>query len=348
MQLLARPIVRRYSLHRPLSSPLARCAALQKAGVPSEHHVIPGARHGAPEFNDPKILDMVDAFFRKRLNITSTASPKTFTTAEPPASQKPDIAAPSDNASTKPIVITEFKREGERWTCLANGKPMSGILLMPEGKGPFPAVLISHGMGSTAARFATPKAREFVKWGFVCIATDYTHANPAMGGGRRPAPNAGPVRPPQNDFGASAENIRRARACLAVLRTLPEVDGKRLCAYGNSMGAFLTIGLAAAEPNALAAAAITAGGVNEVSGFPAPARAEAAKIRTPFLVLHGTNDQTVPPERSALLERTLREKGTPVERRLFEGIGHNLHNEKSDEVYRAIQAWFTKYTPAKP
>jgi dipeptidyl aminopeptidase/acylaminoacyl peptidase len=193
-------------------------------------------------------------------------------------------------------------------------------------------VLISHGLGGNAAQFGLPKAREFVKWGFVCIAPDYTHSEPK--GDRK-------------EFGASPENLRRAKKCLDILQSLPEVDRRKLCAYGNSMGAFLTIGLATEEPDRLAAAAITAGGISPVAGFPAPTREQAAKIRTPFCILHGTKDTTVPPERSALLETVLKENKVEYERHLFDGVEHNLHNVRSKDVNAKIEAWFRKYTKAK-
>jgi len=220
-----------------------------------------------------------------------------------------------------------FKIEGEHWTWTDGTRSLKGILLKPEGKGPFPAVLISHGMGGSAETFSLQKAREFVKWGLVCVATDYTHVD--QKGDRK-------------TFGASEENISRAKTCLDLLAGLPYVDRKRVAAYGNSMGAFLTIGLAAALPDRLAAAAITAGGVNTVAGFPAPAVEEAAKIQAPFLILHGTKDTTVPPERSQLLKEALDKIPVANERKLWEGVGHNLHQEKSDEVYAAVKEWFRK------
>ena len=235
----------------------------------------------------------------------------------------------------KTWTISNFQLRDERWTCEADGKPLAGILVKPQGTGPFPALLISHGLGSSADQFGRNKAREFVKWGFVCIAPDYTHARPEAGADR-------------STFGASAENLRRARACLAILRTLAEVDTHRLCAYGNSMGAFLTIGLAADQSEALKAAAITAGGVVPLAGYAAPSVESAGRIRAPFLILHGSADTTVPPERSEALQRTLDKNGVPNERRVFEGIGHALHQQESAEVYRLIREWFTKQGVLKP
>lgn len=237
-------------------------------------------------------------------------------------------------AETPEPVIAKFQLTGERWTCEADGKPLTGILLKPEGKGPFPAVIISHGLGGSAEGYSLPKAREMVQWGMVCIAPDYTHAG--RGGGDRAT------------FGASEENIRRARACLAILRSLGIVDMKRVAASGNSMGAFLTIGLAAAMPDAIACAAITAGGVAPVSGNAAPAASEVKKIRAPFLILHGTADITVPPERSALLKQELDAAKIPNQRELFEGVSHNLHQVRSEECFKLTRDWFTRYGVLKP
>ena len=124
---------------------------------------------------------------------------------------------------------------------------------------------------------------------------------------------------------------------------MKDVDANRLYAYGNSMGTFLTIGLAAEEPKRLAAAAITAGGVAPVEGQPAPSKAKAAKIKAPILILHGTADSTVPPERSQMLEEVLKQGKIPHERKLFEGVGHELHASKAKEVNEIIVKWFKKH-----
>ena len=200
------------------------------------------------------------------------------------------------------VVIRDFQLNGEQWTCTVEGKPLRGVLLKPEGNGPFPAIIMSHGLGGNAQGIALSKGREFVKWGFVCIATDYTHAGPVglRGGSDTPQPppgkGIGPGDARRNlagvDFsqaGARPENIRRALACLEILRQQPYVDSQRIAAYGHSMGAFVTIALAAAAPDKLAAAAITSGGILTTQGHTAaaPTTDVASKVRTPFLILQG-------------------------------------------------------------
>lgn len=236
---------------------------------------------------------------------------------------------PQTNAPIQSSAVMKgFQLDGERWTYRDGDFVMDGILMKPEGKGPFPAVLISHGMGGHAQGFGGRKAREMVQWGLVCIAPNYTHAG--MAGGDR------------TQFGASAENLRRAKTCLDILRSMPEVDGSRLAAYGHSMGGFVTIGLAAAEPGLLKAAAITGSGISPQEGHAAPSMQAAEKIRTPFLMLHGTNDTTVRPEQSAALKQALDQSKVPNDRLIADGQGHPIDQTMSGEVFRLVREWFSK------
>jgi dipeptidyl aminopeptidase/acylaminoacyl peptidase len=231
--------------------------------------------------------------------------------------------------------LAGFQRDGERWTYQDGSLSMHGILLEPEGKGPHPGVLISHGLGGSAQSFGLGKARELVRWGFVCIACDYTHS-------AAPGRRLDPAGPDRQSFGASEENLRRASKCLDILASLPGVDRKRLCAYGHSMGGFVTIGLAAKEPDRLVAAAISGSGVAPRAGFPAPAVEQAGRIKTPFIIFHGEADNTVRPAQSAALKEVLDKNGIASERHTFVGTGHPVDREKASEVYGLMRRWFVK------
>ncbi|WP_395744289.1 prolyl oligopeptidase family serine peptidase [Prosthecobacter sp.] len=249
----------------------------------------------------------------------------------PPQNQPASAAAPQGKAG---VTMKGFQLEGERWTYRDGDFTMDGILMKPAGKGPFPAVLISHGMGGNAQGFGGMKAREMVQWGMVCIAPNYTHAG-AAGGDRA-------------QFGASAENIRRAQTCLAILRSMPEVDATRLAAYGHSMGGFVTIVLAATAPEGLKAAAITSSGISPQEGYAAPSTAAAEKIRVPFLMLHGGNDTTVRPDQSAALKQVLDRNKVANDRLVADGQGHPIDQTMRDEVFRLVREWFEKQKVLKP
>jgi dienelactone hydrolase len=227
-----------------------------------------------------------------------------------------------------------FMLTGENWSYNPGdgGSLITGILSRPATNGPMPAILISHGLGGSAIGFAQPKAREMTNWGAVCIGPNYTHVTN--------------TNSPDNE-GWCPENDRRARACLTILASLGYVDTNRIAAYGNSMGAFLTAGLCGSVSNQIRVAAITAGGSSGTSNpdFAAPAIPEVTGITAPFLMLHGTTDTTVPPVQSATLQSILTSNAVPNDRILFDGIGHDLHNNPATraEVYQLIRAWFTQW-----
>ncbi len=233
--------------------------------------------------------------------------------------------APASRAAASPANLSPLRIDGERWLLPTPEGPVRGILVKPQGPGPFGGIVLSHGRGGDALRFALAKARVMAGWGLVAIGCDLTHA-----GGSDSDPST---------YGDSEENLRRARLCLDLLASLPEIDPRRLAAYGNSMGAFVTIGLAAAEPERITAAVITAGGIGPRDPFPAPTVAVAEAIRSPFLILHGAADRTVAPAASAKLETVLQERHVPCRRVVYEGVGHELMQARSDEVMAEIRAW---------
>lgn len=192
----------------------------------------------------------------------------------------PPPAAPFD-----PVVIAEQ----DRGTYLARkvifnltaDSRVLGLILVPKGKGPFPAVLLLHDHG---ARFDIGKEKviqtwddeerlkssrewvaqyyggrfigdELAKRGYVCFATDalnWSHRGGAGYDGQQAlASNL-------MHFGMSYagliayEDIRAAE----FLATRPEVDGKRVAAMGFSMGAFRTWQVSALSDHISAGVAI--------------------------------------------------------------------------------------------
>ena len=109
--------------------------------------------------------------------------------------------------------------------------------------------------------------------------------------------------------------------------------------------AFLkTSALAAAASDKIAAAAITSGGVQTAKGSTAaaPTMNVAAQVRVPFLILQGAKDTTVPPESSELFKWVLDKNKVPNERHVFDGVGHSVPTERTDEVNRLMRDWLTK------
>ena len=226
----------------------------------------------------------------------------------------------------------EWELRGTRWKFSNSDVSLEGILVKPPGEGPFPALILSHGLGGSAAGLLG-RAETFAHAGFVCIATDYTHA------GR------GKMRQASN--GASPENIGRAMRCLQILKGLDYVHEERIGAWGFSMGALVTIGLAAQASDELCAVAISAGGIREGSTSPYPSVDTATKIKTPLCIVHGSDDERVEVESSKLLAETLSESGTRCERHVFGGVSH-VEILGHMEANQKILDWLTQAAGLEP
>jgi dienelactone hydrolase len=221
---------------------------------------------------------------------------------------------------------------GNTFTYDAPDGQVTVIIRLPTGSGPFPAILISHGKGGSAASFSQQHAATLVGWGFVCIGPNYTHA----GSGSTP-----------DNEGYSPENSRRARRCLDILASIPGVDLTRVAAFGHSMGSFLTGGLLGEIPAQFRAACISAGGTTGTtnSSFASPSTTEVAGITAPLLMFHGTADTTVLPSQSANLQAILTTNGVPNKRLLYQGINHDIvqASVKQADIYAIMRAWFTQH-----
>ena len=210
---------------------------------------------------------------------------------------------------------------------------LSGVLLKPEGAGPFPAVIVSHGSGGSASNYSRNVGTTIVRWGAVVIATNYTHA---LNG---PAGTPGTT----TELGASAANVLRARRLAEILRALGYVDMSRLAAHGHSMGAFVTTALAATHPDLLRVASHTAGGVRpDGASGPAPSEAQGRTIRTPYQMHHGDIDAVVAISADQRLSTVLTSVGTTHELRVYAGWDHD-DVAFDATVLERVRAWYARH-----
>jgi dienelactone hydrolase len=207
---------------------------------------------------------------------------------------------------------------------------LQGILLKPSGPGPFPAVVLSHGAGSTAQSYGRALGTVMRTWGLVCIATNYTHARGALIG----------MPGTLLEQGASAANAFRAHAAMTVLVRLGYVDVRRVAAHGHSMGAFVTTAFVADYPGDVRVASHTAGGVLldalHMDGIPAPSVAQARRVQAPYQWHHGLADFAVP----FLLDRRFDlVLNAPHEGYLYRRLRH-AEVAEHPEVLARIRTWY--------
>jgi dienelactone hydrolase len=209
---------------------------------------------------------------------------------------------------------------------------LQGILLKPAGSGPFPAVIISHGVGGNVENYSRGVAQDMVPWGLVAIATNYTHA----GGVPIGAPGTA------SEPGSSEANVLRAHAVFGILRLLGYVDMSRVAAHGNSAGAFVTSALLNAYPRDFRVASHTAGGVlpSGLSGG-APNENQVRAIRTPYQLHHGDADPVVPLVADQRLADVLRTGGVSHELHIYAGVGHAIPRDAL--LLGRIRAWYAAH-----
>jgi len=210
---------------------------------------------------------------------------------------------------------------------------LTGVVLAPEGPGPFPAVLLSHGSGGSARTIASEVGSTMVTWGFVCIAVDYTHA---VG-----VPIGAPGRP--SETGASRANVLRAHMTRELLRRIPYVDNARVAAHGHSLGAYLQVAWLAAYPDEVRAASQTGGGIRPPASriTPAPTVDEAARLTVPYQLHHGASDETVPLAWAERLARVLTDRR--VENALYVYPGGHLAPRSNPLMFERVRAWYAAH-----
>ena len=253
--------------------------------------------------------------------------------------------------------------ETDRWrswavTYTVDGATVSGELLVPKGRGPFPAVVLNHGYIDPAVYVLGQGLSREQEWlaanGFVVLHTDYRgHA----------------ASDPVDDLGRESRLVytRDAIGAVKALEKEPYVDPDRLAMLGRSMGGGVTYNALVAEPGLVDAAVVFAPVsslfVDNLRQFTEPNRPDAAialyerfgtpaespafyrdlssrpffdRISEPVLVLHGTADDTCPIRWSEETVRAMRQAGVDVDYQVYEGEGHAFGPRYADSMRRTV------------
>ncbi len=214
-----------------------------------------------------------------------------------------------------------------------DGLYVAAAVRRPKGAGPFPAIVFFHGapggrgmeqlVGWSSGATGGPVWERFLQEGFVVAVADYR-------GGDWNTANV-------PSTGANATAIDDGLAVIDFVKALPYVDRSRISLYGVSLGGNLVAFLVSKVPTIHAAVLgapapmwflgvrmPTTGGRPDFSkATPDTAVAEAniAPIRTPVLILVGTEDGLQPMAR--MLHDLLEKAGKPVRMDVFE---HGYHD----------------------
>lgn len=99
----------------------------------------------------------------------------------------------------------------------------------------------------------------------------------------------------------------------------PHVDSERIGLLGFSLGAYLSLGMAAIDNRIKAV-------VDFFGGFPREMKLFVRRF-CPVLILHGEADQTVPVSEAHQVAQIAERKQVPYEMKIYPGVGHGFGQE---------------------
>jgi dienelactone hydrolase len=232
---------------------------------------------------------------------------------------QPATVAPKWHTVSAPKELTA---PGAQWIKVEarDGHRMLAAVFRPQGAGPFPVVVVFHGLsGLQPAQLRL--GEELASAGFVAVAGCWQliSSPPA----REPNPVCSEA-PPQAAWEKDPAR-NSGKELIAAARSLPGVRPDRVGLYGLSRGGnpALWAGSTGAPVQAIVADA-PAHVATRINPPPPSTQTVLSGLSAPTLILHGTEDRAVPAEQSRQYEQAARAMGKPVTALYFEGMGHQV------------------------
>jgi dienelactone hydrolase len=182
--------------------------------------------------------------------------------------------------------------------------------------GPLPAVLVCHEWGGRG-ELVEKKAKRLAARGYATFALDM------FGKGKRgttPEQCQALIMPFVQDRALLA---RRINASLSFVRTLPQVDARRVAAMGFCFGGMCVLDLA--RSGADLRGVVSFHGLLKQNGLP-PAKSIPSKI----LILHGWDDPLAPPEDVLAISKEFTEAKADWQLHAYGGTMHSFTNPNAN------------------
>lgn len=222
------------------------------------------------------------------------------------------------------MTASAFAAEGKAVTYKSGDETVSGVLYMPQGKGPFPALIVIHewwGLND----WVREQASKLADQGYVALAIDLYRGKVAS----TPEVAHELMRGVPEDRAA-----RDLHAAFAFLQSQSNVKKDRIGSIGWCMGGGYSLDVALSEPQ-LQAAVMNYGHL-------ATDPAALGKIHAEILGIFGAKDQGIPVEDVKKFEADLKKAGKDVEIVIYPDAGHAFENPNNKSGYRpadAADAW---------
>lgn len=201
---------------------------------------------------------------------------------------------------------------------------VKGILYTPEGKGPFPAIIVIHEWWGLN-EWVKEQAAKLSDQGYAALAIDLYRGKVAT-----TADEAHEIM-----RGVPEDRAQRdLHAAYIFLQAQPGVRKNRIGAIGWCMGGGYSLDVALEEPD-LAADVINYG---HLATDPAALK----KINAPILGLFGAEDRGITPDDVKKFEAQLKQLGKKIDVTIYPDAGHAFENPNNKDGYRpndAADAW---------
>jgi len=210
------------------------------------------------------------------------------------------------------------------------GEQVPGILTRPRIDEHTPGVLLLHGFSSHKERMADSIGRALGRRGVASLAIDLPLHGAREGGFENLS-----LRNPLALVNKWRLAVREAHAAIHYLAEHPSIDPRRLAIAGYSLGAYLSM-IVAADNSLVRAVALAAGGdlpaetpfASIVRSIADPRRAARRLDGRPLFMINGRWDRTIRPEQAHVLFDAASE---PKEQHWYDG-GHWLPNAAVDQA----------------
>jgi carboxymethylenebutenolidase len=202
---------------------------------------------------------------------------------------------------------------------------IAGFLVQPEGKGPFPAVVVIQewwGLND----WIKENAKRLASKGFVALAPDLYRGKVATE--MKTASSLAKGLP-------SDRALRDLKASVQVLASLPNVDKNRIGSIGWCMGGGYSLQLALADPRVKACVICYGRVINDAE--------KLKNLKAKVIGIFGVEDKGIPAAGVREFEATLKKVGGKTEAfHIFNGAGHGFMRKGTDALpnaaYRETQA----------
>jgi len=232
---------------------------------------------------------------------------------------------------------------------------LHAMIWRPQGRGPFPAILLNHGSGRTPKdlrrlgpyeRNAEALGPVFARHGYVFL---YLFRR-GVGLSAEQGTNAVDLMDSESAArGQQARNALQlqllehremddARAALNFLRALPDVDAQDVALVGHSFGGSLTLLLAEREPNLRAVVIFSGAGYSFDRSSELQARLLAAidHIAAPVFFIHAENDYSL--SSGKVLDARREQIGKPHRLKIYPPIGSTV-DDGHDFLNLGLNIW---------